>query len=462
MNNTNKVIAAFIAVRNFLAGLPEWASRLPSILLILTGVTVAATAVVLSVTVGTSTHLGNCVKVIDVDSAPAVALADHIRITMFDMDADVCNAFLIGAADPHAAMINDKAQLVDYLVSAAQSITSNDRERAPIASLVSGLSTYEGLVRAACASNQDRQAGIPAILRASDFIQEELAPSAEQLGDFHVKTLEDNYVAEFQDRSYFELTTLPRLALLVWLVLVQVFLTLKFRRLVNLPLALATLILAGITWLNYERLQDIREDVRIAVREGFDSVHALSRAKTVMNGANTDETLFLLATDKSAQTTNFVKKISHVINADLTDPKVFNECQLALENHGQVPYIGYLPDELNNINFPGEAKMALTLTDWLRQYLVADAQLRVLENSGQHAAAVSIGIGEKPGDANYLMDQANAALEEVLQLNQDYYEKYLKDARDELSTMQSQNVSTLVVVLILAVIGIRLRLGEYN
>jgi hypothetical protein len=460
--NTKTILAAFRATKLFLVGIPAWAARTPSLLLTLMTLLVLAALAVGANNLRRADRLAQAMKVISVDCVPSIRSADQIRLKLYAMNVAVCDALLTSAEDPHAAMLNEKAQVLESLMAVTQNISHGEREREPIRRIFSGLGAYEGLVRSAASQGSFQR--IASILKASNAIGQEVAPYAEQLGDLNVKEMDQATLLNFEAEAGIKSLDWPNLALLLLLVLVQAYLALRFRRLVNLPLLAATLALGWLTWSNHQRFESIKVASAGAVRTSFDSYLALSRIKTLLNGAKTDQTLFLLvlSREKDARSESFMKRFSRIISADLTNQRVYDQCRLAVEQGKKVELNGYLATVFNQVASPAEAKLTLSFVESMRQYLEVDAQVRNHEKESKHDAAVALALGRKPGESEFVFTQMINAVDDLMQLTWERYGRDIAEANRQITALRLNSIITLAAVLLLLVIGLRLRLAEYN
>src|SRR5439155_1072162 len=78
-------------------------------------------------------------------------------------------------------------------------------------------------------------------------------------------------------------------ALILTLLMAQAFLARRTRRILNVGLALATLLAAGFTIYVASAIGQAREHLRIAVDDAFDSIHVLYVARSLAYDADGDE-----------------------------------------------------------------------------------------------------------------------------------------------------------------------------
>ena len=96
-----------------------------------------------------------------------------------------------------------------------------------------------------------------------------------------------------------EFALLPVVLLLTLLVAAQLFITRRTRRLVNIPLALATLVLLGfVGWFSYVA-ESGRSAILTAKEDAYDDLQALYRAKVTAYLMKADESMWLFELRKA-------------------------------------------------------------------------------------------------------------------------------------------------------------------
>src|SRR5262249_36689662 len=172
------------------------------------------------------------------------------------------------------------------------------------------------------------------------------------------------------------------LALLTALGFAQHFMFKKMRRILNPPLAVATVLALGFIVYLVNAFGDARTDLKIAKEDAFESIHALWKARAIAYDANGDESRYLL--DRSNATQLEASFDAHV--RELTSAPAVKA------PGGRQNFQGLFADELGNITFPGERDAALKMIGTFAEYYDIDRHIRQLERAGNHAAAVELCI----------------------------------------------------------------------
>jgi len=401
------------------------------------------------------------VQVIGSDSVPSIIAAEEIGANLADMDASAANGFLTTGSALQAARDqyeNDRKTVVDRLVTAAQNITYGDEERLPIRAIAEKLQVYVGLIETARSKGAPN--GIEDLRTASKLMHDQILPNAQALDLANFRHLDREYTlsrgagAAALGRIWFW-----GLFLAAALIATQVFLTVRTRRVFNLPLAVATFMLVGfMVWLSAS-LSGQRALMRVAKQDCFDSIHALWKARAVGYDANGDESLYLLANgrpEKESFERSFRNKTALLVDASLTDQLV------AQAATGRVEFHGYLGDELRNITFQGEKEAALDTLRWFGQYMDIDRQIRALEQNGRHQEAIDLCVGMQRGQSNWAFDQFDSALGRTLEINQKEFDAAILRALYQLRNLPFIPPAVALAIAALSWFGLQPRIGEYR
>jgi CHASE3 domain sensor protein len=405
------------------------------------------------------------IQTIGKDSVPSIVAAQQIRAYMADMNASSANVFistgnnfssgnnvlLKGQYDQQRAAANDN------LISAAQNITYGNAERTPILAITDGLETYNGLIKAA--RTKGRPYGIKDLIAASDLMHSTLIPAADTLDQVNFDHLNTAYETARKQAAAVQIGLYAAGGLVLAALLVtQVYLMRRTRRVLNLPLVLATVLLAGFVGGLSSALAAQNEDLRAAKEDCFDSIHALWKARSVAYDANADESLYLLGPATRAQyDASFRAKAKTLADVDITPAVV-----AAAASGAKPTFPGSLGVELRNITFVGEQAAATeTLSDW-GKYLVLDTQIRALETSGQHSQAIALCTGAAPGQSDYAFSQFDAALGKTLGINQDQFDQTVAKTFSGLRPLPAFAAASVLLMIVLTWLGLAPRLREYQ
>lgn len=405
------------------------------------------------------------IQIIGKVTAPSIMAAQHIKSALADMDAHAANDLLLSESGPMndavKAYEDRRQEAAKALIGAAENIT-NDAERVPILRIQLGLGTYEARIQRARDLRQGRNEGwIAAYGAAADLIGREILPATDALDQENLDVLNHTYESQHgrsvASRGFIMAAAFAMLALLVG---VQLFITGRTRRLINIPLLLATCIAIGVTGYGLHVLARAQNNLKIAREDAFISIHALWRARAIAYAANADESRYLLDRQNAAQhEQEFWAKRDALVK--LPPGETF---QSVTQRTGSRVngFTGYLVDELDNITFPGEREAAIETLGTLGEYLRVDEKVRALERSGHHQEAIALCIGTKPGESNWAFEQFDNTLGKTLAINQAAFDRAVADGMAALTHFDVEMSVYAVIIGILTLLGLMQRIREYR
>jgi hypothetical protein len=404
------------------------------------------------------------------DAAPSIVASQDIRFALADLDANVAN-YLIGTAAHRVAagqtIEQRRIHTSQALVRAAENITYGDDEREPIQAMVVSLGLYlERASEARLLHDRGDEAGAKqAYLVATGLMHSDLFHQADALDKVNKSHLDAAYESQGKSNDGAEaLATLVGMGLALALLSTQVFLLRRMRRIVNLPLVVATVLAVAFTVYLVRRFNDAREDLKVATKDAFDSIYALSHARAVAYDANGDESRFLL---DPAPARGFEADFRNNVALLDTQPgnlsRAMSQAQ-ALVRGGKKSekFRGYLWDELGNITFDGEADAATRTLREFEGYYAIDGRIRDLERQGKHDDAVELCIGTRPDESNAVFDHFDAALLQTLDINKKAMDAAVAKGDRGLAHAEWMDPAFAVLIALLGWLGLRPRFREYS
>jgi hypothetical protein len=417
------------------------------------------------------------------DTAPSIIAAQHIKAALADMDANAANELLGESGQMSEAVKNYEArrqEAAEALIRAAGNIihedkkqdptpedkerrpTLEDKERESILRLQVGLGTYESRIQRARDLHGEHNADfVGAYNAAARLMDEELLPAADELDTANLEVLEQTYEAQkgrsLASRGFIMAMAVVALAVLVF---VQNFLARRTRRLINVPLFLATGITLGCAYYALHLLTMEQYNLKVAREDAFASIHALWRARAVAYAANADESRYLLDKANAAKHEQgfFMKRDSLVKPPQgETLESLVHATRLDLDG-----FTGYLTDELKNLTFPGERDAAIETLRTFGEYLKADDTIRKLERSGHHQEAIAFCTGTQRGESNWSFAQFDNALGETLDINQKAFDKAVASGFAALAHFDVEMSICTVMIGVLILLGLMQRIREYR
>ena len=468
--------------------LPGWArfsntpSRLRGLLVGLLVLTVALGLVCWRADSGTQSTW----TAVTTSQAPQVIDAGELYQSLTDQDAQTAN-ILVDGADPALAgnratalktYTADRVSADRALQSATLSAAGDTAVQQALVNVLDDMGSYDDLAARAMELNDHARAGSghpdPGALaeyrQATDLMQQSLLPAANQLLEADNTAFNNAYDSRRSDLSAAEVWTAVLGGLLLLSLLgVQLWLLRRYRRIINPPMAAATLLAVILLGLACTLYPDESTALHTARRDAFDSVVALDRARAVSYDANADESRYVLDQGRQEQYQQSFFTDSQQL-ADLTDAtSVFTyDAPLAAAitdyraDHARIDFGGFYGTEFRNITFPGERAAAeATLTSY-QKYELDDRHLRSLVSSGQLGAAVAYNTSLAPGGSNADFALYDGALTKLIGINENAYLSAAHNGAGELSDRLPPLVGGSLAIMVLCLLGARPRLAEYR
>ena len=429
--------------------------------------------------------LGGQFQSIGNSDAPAVNSTTGLYFSLNDMDAQVANVLLVGG---DATLAADRAQdLKTYgsdratadadLTQALATEAGNTTAQRELRSVLDGVGQYEALAADALLTDQQARSSVgraPAASlayyqQATDLMGTSILPSVSSLTGVSAAKLDASYT----DGSSTAWTTAvlviaAGVALIAILVALQLYLSARFRRLVNPALVGATLVAVVLVITAATRLSAEAGHLKVAKQDAFDSIIALTQARAVSYDANADESRYLVDPARAAQyQQSFLTKSQQL--ADVGSVGIFSyDAALAADiraydgDNGDVRFGGYLGAEFRNITFPGERAAAVATLLAYQVYERDDRKLRALAKTNL-AAAVAYDIGTAPGQSDAAFNAYDADLSSVIAINSAAFADAVQAGEGDAGAWNLAFPlagAALLAVLVLA--GVRPRLAEYH
>ncbi|MGX7824040.1 hypothetical protein ACTG9Q_03000 [Actinokineospora sp. 24-640] len=309
---------------------------------------------------------------------PLAAAAQLIFRSLSDADATAASAFLSGGAEPAALRARyefDIAQAGAALGKASSDVGDDPRAAQQVDILSRQLPVYTGLIETARANNrQGFPAGAAYLREASGLMRSQLLPAAETLYDINY----DRLSAEQADsRSFPWITALLTAALIAALVVTQLWLTRRTKRVINVGLAAATSAVAlALIWGTAALLIESTY-VRSGERDGSQQVDLLVQARINSLKCRADETLTLVARGDGA-----------------AYEREWTELARTLAGEGNL-----LRRAADAAVTPALAEPTREAVGNAEAWVAAHRKIRELDDNGQYAEAVTLAIGDAPDSA---------------------------------------------------------------
>lgn len=311
--------------------------------------------------------------------APRTISATQLSLALNDMDAQTAN-ILLSSGDSGTGkgrLEESYAKATGFYREAQDTISRSLRTlaaasegdtatEATVVTLTDDFAHYQELMGRVL-ENDSRPGGKDAAREdyrtATDLLAGRLLPDARKLVDANNGVYERQYAAARGDLEVQRTAeAVLGVLLIAALVVLQIHLTRRFHRVFNPGLIAATLC-AAVAVVSAAQLLTITHDrMKVARRDSFDSVIALSRSKAIGYDANADESRYLLDPDRrAAYELSFLDK-SHQLygiqgaGLDTYDRKLADTWATYRNNHEDKTFTGEYRRELDNITFAGSGK----------------------------------------------------------------------------------------------------------
>ncbi|MGI8984879.1 MAG: hypothetical protein ACR2HM_10160 [Acidimicrobiales bacterium] len=382
------------------------------------------------------------------NAGPVLVATQQLVSSLAEADAAATAAFLSRPEDRESrtlyeqALARASAQIED--ISAL--IGDDPATHASLKDLSVAVLRYAGLVEAARATNRAGVAEAPVLL--VDALNLLAATVADDVAGLTAAT--QRRFDRDEDRR--DTGVLPAAAAAVLtlsvLVVAQVWVFRQSRRLVNLPLALASLLLiGGIGWLLAATVRS-GTDIETARADGYDSITLTARIQSAAYRAKADETVNLISADPA-------RRASAAATAQaLLGGRATVEAVEAVRRGTASGLPGLLTDAAGVADSDRErAAVAEMLVRWQR-YQDTAAQVRAATDPEQQRAAFV-------GPVSATFNGFNFSVESVLSDNRDQFLDGLASATDRLGTVSLAALLLPLLAALGALAGFQLRLNEY-
>lgn len=132
------------------------------------------------------------------------------------------------------------------------------------------------------------------------------------------------------------------------------------------------------------------------------------------------------------------------------------------EHKSDAGFKGLFADTLNNITFTGEREAAIATIDTFSSYFEIDRQIRQLQQSGNHEAAVALCIGNSQGQSNWAFNRFDRAVDKILDINQQAFNQSIEDGFRQMEGFEVTTPIALGTIALLTLFGLMSRTKEYS
>jgi hypothetical protein len=415
----------------------------------------AASALMLGASETTLMRTRTAIDTIGRGAAPGIVAAQEVAATLANLDANEADYLLLDdrvAADAATQLFEFRnAQATKRLVDAGKNAAFGDEEKIPIVLMFENLGRYAELASKAryLHDHGDAKGALETYLIATDVMHGRVLRDADALDAANAALMENVYKDEQSSSAGAEKLAVGGGFLLVGaLVVAQLFLLRRTRRIINIPLAIATILALGCTLELRQRLVDTREDLREAKEEAFESIHALWQARAIAYDANGDESRYLLDRDNAAGWESaFKTKVAKLTSAPASP---------APPRHAAVT--GLFGQELDaNVSWNGEHDAVVVMVNQFSAFYGVDTKVRALAQASQTKDALALCLS----DGSVAYDRFDESVARTLRIDEAVFAQLIEQGDHRLAIASYFVPAFVVVIVMLAWIGVRMRLREY-
>jgi hypothetical protein len=430
----------------------------------------------------------NALKTVGKDAAPSILTAQQLQDSLAGMDASLASELLLKPGDPRQKEVEidfqtNRKKIAARIVAAAKNITYTQEipkdatpkqiqvledskldEQRILEKLHRYDTQYLLKLQEARDAHQrgDSVSALNIYRSAATLMDEKIIPKAEELSRVNSQQLEEIYASQRTTNGgtsfFIAMVGLVQIAILV---IIQLFLYQRMRRVLNLPLLGATAIAIIFSGYTVSSFTGASNNLKVAKEDAFNSLVALRQMRALSYRANADESRYLLDRVNAPQhERSFKDKINKILTVptNLTNEGVISNVQ----NDRQTPGLtGLLADGLNNITFTREKELAIETFKSFNEYVKIDTQIRQLANSGKLPEAIALCLGTKPSESNGAFDRYKKIHTQLMQLNEKEFEQNIELGNKRLANFELIASVAIGSVAILTLFGLRPRLAEY-
>jgi hypothetical protein len=373
---------------------------------------------------------------------PQLMRAEGVYASLSAADATAATTFLTGGIEPagrRALYLRDLDAAGTQLAALARHAESSADTRVPAATLAKRLPEYTGLIEAARANNrQGFPVGAAYLRSASELMRAQLLPAAERLYVVAATRMNGDYRDGTRDVGLIA-AVIVAASLFVLLVLVQIGLARFSNRILNVPLLIATVLVAGLgLWVGFGLAAE-QNALSDAQRKGSDAVQLLSGSRVLALRAQGDDSLVLAGRGSDTTSLPDYERTMVALRGTQDGGGLLGEAQRAARRSGTV------------------ASMA-GVHAWLAGFERAHARVAARVADGDYTAAVRSYTRDELRQARRL----DAALETGTREAQRQFAANADRANSAVRSMPFGIPLLALAVAALSVLGLSYRIREYR
>jgi hypothetical protein len=366
-------------------------------------------------------------------SGPLAVQAQQLYRSLSDADATAAAAFLSSGTESPELRLRYQTDIAAASAALAEATAADGT--GPTGRLAAALPVYTGLVETARTYNRlNLPLGAAYLREASGLMRQQLLPAAEELYRLETQRLADDRDAA---SALPWLAILLLLATLAGLVVAQLYLIRRTRRLVNVGLAAATgAALIALIWVTAGWI-GVSSNLAASHRDGSQQVSLVAQARIQALQARADEALTLVARGSGGA---FEKDYGTRMDQ----------------------FTGLLDQARAGSTSPAVRDALAGAVAATQQWRTAHQNLRQLDDTGQYPEAVTIAVGADEKSAASLFKRVDEALATAIaDANATFVDR--AGRADGALTGAGIGLALLtLVVLAGTILGLQQRIGEYR
>jgi hypothetical protein len=400
------------------------------------------------------------VRTVGRDATRGITVAQAIKLNLAELDEIVVQDLLDPAPLGASGFPDDynakRAELHDNLVLAASESSEGAAYRQPLVNIDYVLAHYHTLVKDAFAAREagDQARAAQLYERAHAVVDGTLLSEADFVDKANTYVLNNTYDRQkARSASTVRLIVVSWCVLLAFLVLAQLLVARKFRRLLNLALVAATAIAAVTGVFALSRLDESSSDLTTAREESFDSVHVLARARATVVSARQAQAQLLLDPGRAADAqAAFDAQTRRLLRVQGTQD-VSSVARAAEVPDGAGGYLATVAQaDVSGDREVAAGRALIAFGD----FLADDGEMRRLVAAGGAGAATA---RYESGEA---FTELTDAIDDAQAIHQATFDDHAGAAADAAAHVDKITVAAAGGVLVLVLLGLYQRLREYR
>ncbi|HET7048873.1 MAG TPA: hypothetical protein VFI54_11455 [Solirubrobacteraceae bacterium] len=373
---------------------------------------------------------------------PLLVQAVTLYGSLSDANATATTTFLTGGLEPpqrRSHYLRDLRLATGSLTTLTGEVSGSSEARVAVRTIGDQLPVYSGLVESARANNlQGFPVGAAYLRRASTLLTGKILPAANRLYTIEATRLGDDYRRGTSNGPLLAVAIAIALSL-VTLIAAQIYVARVSRRILNVWMLLATLVILGVSVWAVVGLVGERNALIRAQRNGSDSVEVLTASRVLLSRAQSDQSLTLVSR-----------------GSDAISPADFDNVMTVLSPRG-----GMIGEVAPLAARAGRGQDAQRLAQEFADYRAQASRVIQVQKSGRIPEAIHLAVADAASPSS---PAARLSFDLAAQTNaaQARFESQASDAASALSGLDIAIPALAVAAAILALVGLRHRASEYR